>query len=96
MHSQVMESLGGLKKHFVSSKDLAAIRNWFLEFYLHTKPYQEEAHINLNKTFYRFHFIVGTFERAMATFFVLAPSLISGSIWLLASYKARQKQRLGL
>jgi hypothetical protein len=32
----------------------------------------------------------------MATFFVLAPSLISGSIWLLASYKARQKQRLGL
>jgi hypothetical protein len=32
----------------------------------------------------------------MATFIVLAPSLISGSIWLLASYKARQKQRLGL
>ena len=32
----------------------------------------------------------------MATFFVLAPALISGSIWLLASYKARQKQRLGL
>jgi hypothetical protein len=32
----------------------------------------------------------------MASFFVLAPSLISGSIWLLASYKARQKERLGL
>jgi len=74
MHSQVMESLGGLKKHFVSSKDLAAIKNWFLEFYLHTKPYQEEAHINLNKTFYRFHFIVGTFERAMATLEKYLPS----------------------
>jgi hypothetical protein len=69
-----MESLGGLKKHFVSSKDLAAIKNWFLEFYLHTKPYQEEAHINLNKTFYRFHFIVGTFERAMATLEKYLPS----------------------
>jgi hypothetical protein len=33
---------------------------------------------------------------SMAAIFVLAPSLISGSIWLLASYKARQSQRLGL
>ena len=57
---------GRAQKHFGSSKDLAAIKNWLIEFDLHTKPYQEEAHINLNKTFYRFDFIVGTFERAMA------------------------------
>jgi hypothetical protein len=63
MHSQVMESLGGLKKRLVSSKDLAAIKNRFLELYLHTKPYQEVAHINLNKTFDRFHFIVATLEK---------------------------------
>jgi hypothetical protein len=31
-----------------------------------------------------------------AAIFVLAPSLISGSIWLLSSVKARNKQRLGL
>jgi hypothetical protein len=33
---------------------------------------------------------------SMATFFVLAPSLVSGSIWLLASFKARQSENLGL
>jgi hypothetical protein len=31
-----------------------------------------------------------------AAIFVLAPSLISGSIWLLSSVKSRDKQRLGL
>jgi len=84
MHSQVMESLGGLKKRLVSSKDLAAIKNRFLELYLQTKPYQEVAHINLNKTFDRFHFIVGTFERAMATLEkILSVRLLFGPpLWL--------------
>ena len=67
MQSQVIESLGGLKKHLVSSEDLAAIKNRFLELFVHTRPYQEEAHINLNEACDRFHFIVGTFERAIAT-----------------------------
>ncbi|MGL5033878.1 MAG: hypothetical protein ACRC6M_08770 [Microcystaceae cyanobacterium] len=31
-----------------------------------------------------------------ATFFVLAPSLISGSLWLSSSFKAKNKSRLGL
>jgi hypothetical protein len=31
-----------------------------------------------------------------ATIFVLAPSLISGSIWLFSSAKAKNKERLGL
>jgi hypothetical protein len=32
----------------------------------------------------------------MATVFVLAPSLVSGSIWLLGSFKARKNEKLGL
>jgi hypothetical protein len=32
----------------------------------------------------------------MATVFVLAPSLVSGSIWLLRSFGARKTERLGL
>jgi hypothetical protein len=31
-----------------------------------------------------------------ATIFVLAPSVISGSIWLSSSFKAKNKERLGL
>ncbi len=31
-----------------------------------------------------------------ATVFILTPSLISGSIWLFSSFKARNKERLGL
>jgi hypothetical protein len=31
-----------------------------------------------------------------ATVFVLTPSLVSGSIWLLGSFKARDKENLGL
>ncbi|GFE71325.1 hypothetical protein [Chroococcus sp. FPU101] len=32
----------------------------------------------------------------IATVFVIAPSLISGSIWLFSSAKARNKEKLGL
>ncbi len=32
----------------------------------------------------------------MATVFVLAPSLVSGSIWLYRSFAARKTERLGL
>jgi hypothetical protein len=32
----------------------------------------------------------------IATIFVIAPSLISGSIWLLSSAKARNKEKIGL
>lgn len=32
----------------------------------------------------------------VATIFVIAPSLISGSIWLLSSAKARNKENIGL
>jgi hypothetical protein len=32
----------------------------------------------------------------IATVFVLAPSIISGSIWLFSSAKAKNKERLGL
>jgi hypothetical protein len=32
----------------------------------------------------------------MATIFVLAPSLISGSIWLISSVKSPNKRRLGI
>jgi hypothetical protein len=31
-----------------------------------------------------------------ATVFVLAPSLVSGSIWLFSSFRAKNKERLGL
>jgi len=31
-----------------------------------------------------------------ATVFVLTPSLVSGSIWLFSSFRARKKQNLGL
>jgi hypothetical protein len=31
-----------------------------------------------------------------ATVFVLAPSLVSGSIWLFSSFRAKNKKRLGL
>lgn len=31
-----------------------------------------------------------------ATIFVIAPSLVSGSIWLLGSFQARKKENLGL
>jgi hypothetical protein len=31
-----------------------------------------------------------------ATVFVLAPSLISGSVWLWSSFKAKDRQKLGL
>lgn len=31
-----------------------------------------------------------------ATIFVLAPSLISGSLWLWSSYKSRKNENLGL
>jgi hypothetical protein len=74
MPSQVNESLGGLKKPRVSSEDLGAIQNRFLELYVHAKPFQEEAHINLNETFDRFHFIVGTFERAISILEKYSPS----------------------
>jgi len=30
--------------------------------YVHKKPFQEEAHLNLSETFDQFDFIVGTFE----------------------------------
>jgi hypothetical protein len=66
MASQVGESLGGLKKPHVTPEDLKAIKNRFLEMYVHKKPFQEEAHLNLNETFDRFDFIVGTFERALS------------------------------
>jgi hypothetical protein len=74
MPSQVNQSLGGLKKPRVSSEDLGAIQNRFLELYVHAKPFQEEAHINLNETFDRFHFIVGTFERAISILEKYSPS----------------------
>jgi hypothetical protein len=64
--SQVGESLGGLKKHTVSLEDLKAIKNRFLEMYVHKKPFQEEAHLNLSEPFDRLDFIVGTFERALS------------------------------
>lgn len=32
----------------------------------------------------------------IATLFVIAPSLISGSIWLFSSAKARKKENIGL
>lgn len=32
----------------------------------------------------------------IATIFVIAPSIISGSIWLLSSAKARNKEKIGL
>jgi hypothetical protein len=73
VNSQVMESLG-LKKRFVTSEDLAAIKNRFLEAYIHKKPFQDETHIKLNETYDRFHFIVGTFERAISTLEKYNPS----------------------
>jgi hypothetical protein len=73
MNSQVMESLG-LKKRFITTEDLAAIKNRFLEAYIHKKPFQDETHIKLNETYDRFHFIVGTFERAISTLEKYDPS----------------------
>jgi hypothetical protein len=74
IHHQVNESLGKLKKSHVASEDLAAIQNRFLELFVRSKPYQEEAHINMNETFDRFHFIVGTFERAISILEKYSPS----------------------
>jgi hypothetical protein len=73
MNSQVMESLG-LKKRFITLEDLAAIKNRFLEAYIHKKPFQDETHIKLNETYDRFHFLVGTFERAISTLEKYNPS----------------------
>jgi hypothetical protein len=74
VESQVQDALsGGIKKHF-GAEDLAAVKNRFLELYVHKVPPQEEAHVNLAEVFDRFHFIVGTFERALSTLEKYSPA----------------------
>jgi len=64
---------GGIKKN-IGGENLAAVQNRFLELYVHKVPPQEQAHINLAEEFDRYHFIVGTFERALSTLEKYSPS----------------------
>jgi hypothetical protein len=74
MESQVQDiSAGGIKKN-IGGENLAAVKNRFLELYGHKVPPQEQAHINLAEEFDRYHFIVGTFERALSTLEKYSPS----------------------
>jgi hypothetical protein len=74
MESQVQDvSAWGIKKN-IGGENLAAVQNHFLELYVHKVPPKEQAHINLAEEFDRYHFIVGTFERALSTLEKYSPS----------------------
>jgi len=74
MESEVQDTLaGGIKKH-LSTENLAAVKIHLLELYVHKVPPQEEARVNLAEVFDCFHFIVGTFERALSTLEKYLPS----------------------
>jgi len=74
MQSQVQDvEAGGIKKK-IGGENLSAVKNRFLELYLHKVPPQEQAHINLAEVFDRYHFIVGTFERALSTLEKYSPA----------------------
>jgi hypothetical protein len=74
MPSQVQDvEAGGIKKK-IGGENLSAVKNRFLELFLHKVPPQEQAHINLAEVFDRYHFIVGTFERALSTLEKYSPA----------------------
>jgi hypothetical protein len=47
-------------------ENVAAIKNRFLELFIYRRPPQDERDLELCDCFNRKHFIVGTFERALA------------------------------
>jgi hypothetical protein len=51
-----------------------AVKNRFLELYIHKVPPQEEVLVNLAEVFDHFHFIVGTFKMALSTLEKYSPS----------------------
>jgi len=51
----------------ISTDNLDAIRNRFIEMLIHKTPKQDPLDLERCNTFERHHFILGTFDRALAT-----------------------------
>jgi len=66
------------KKRLMHTENVVAIKNRFLELFIFRRPPQDERDLELCDCFNRNHFIVGTYERALALLEKYEPSDFHG------------------